>query len=43
MIHLKINGRDVEVEEGSTILEAARKAGIDIPTLCFLELISSLF
>ena len=37
MIHLKINGRDVEAEEGSTILEAARKINIEIPTLCFLK------
>ena len=37
MIHLKINGRDVEIEDGSTILEAARKINIDIPTLCFLK------
>ena len=37
MIHLTINGKNVEVEEESTILEAARKANIDIPTLCFLK------
>ena len=37
MIHLKINDRDVEIEEGSTILEAARKINIEIPTLCFLK------
>jgi predicted molibdopterin-dependent oxidoreductase YjgC len=33
-IHLTINGQHVETPEGSTILEAARKAGIYIPTLC---------
>ena len=37
MIHLTINGINVEIEEGSTILQAARKANIDIPTLCFLK------
>ena len=37
MVHLTINGIPVEVEEGTTILEAARKANIDIPTLCFLK------
>ncbi len=37
MIHLTINGKNVEVEEGSTILEADRKVKIDIPTLCFLR------
>ena len=37
MVSLTINGRKVEVEEETTILEAARKASIDIPTLCFLK------
>lgn len=37
MVHLTINGKNVEVEEGSTILQAAKKANIDIPTLCFLK------
>ena len=37
MVHLTINGIPVEVEEGTTILEAARKINIDIPTLCFLK------
>ena len=35
MITLKINNRVVEVEEGSTILQAAKKLGIFIPTFCF--------
>ena len=35
MIKLNIDNIEVEVEEGVTILEAARKANIDIPTLCF--------
>ena len=34
MINLTIDGQSVEVPEGSTVLQAARKAGIDIPTLC---------
>ncbi len=37
MVHLKINNIPVEVEEGTTVLEAARKAGINIPTLCYLK------
>lgn len=37
MPRLKIDGREVEVREGSTILDAARYLGIDIPTLCFAE------
>jgi len=35
MITLTIDGREVQVEAGSTILEAARAAGINIPTLCY--------
>jgi formate dehydrogenase alpha subunit len=34
-IHLTINGRAVEADAGDTILAAARKADIRIPTLCF--------
>ena len=37
MVNLKINGQPVSAPKGSTILEAARLAGIDIPTLCYLE------
>ena len=37
MIKLTIDGREIEIEEGKTILEAARKINIDIPTLCFLK------
>ena len=37
MVNLTINGRPVQVEEGTTILQAAKKIGIDIPTLCFLK------
>jgi len=37
MINLTIDGSNVSVPEGTTILEAARTAGIDIPTLCFLK------
>lgn len=36
-VNLKINGIDVTCEKGSTILEAARSAGIEIPTLCFMK------
>ncbi|ACX51328.1 formate dehydrogenase, alpha subunit [Ammonifex degensii KC4] len=34
MVTLVINGKEVTVPEGTTILEAARQAGIYIPTLC---------
>lgn len=40
MVNLKINGIDVSAPEGSTVLEAARQAGIDIPTLCYLKDVS---
>ena len=36
-ININIDGKNVSVEEGTTVLEASRKANIDIPTLCFLE------
>ena len=37
LINLTIDGIDVKVKPGTTILEAAKQAGIDIPTLCFLK------
>ena len=37
MLNVKINGISVSVEKGSTILDAARKAGVEIPTLCFMK------
>ena len=35
MINFSINGVPVQAEAGTTILEAARKAGVVIPTLCY--------
>ena len=35
MVNLKINGIPLSVEEGTTILEAAKKVNIKIPTLCY--------
>ncbi|MBU0768925.1 MAG: (2Fe-2S)-binding protein [Proteobacteria bacterium] len=37
MVPMILNGKAIEAPEGSTILETARKQGIDIPTLCFHE------
>ena len=34
---IKLDGRDLKVPEASTILDACRLAGIEVPTLCFLE------
>jgi len=39
-VSLWIDGRETFVEEGTTILEAARKIGIDIPHLCHEERLS---
>ena len=36
-IILQIDGKEVNATEGMTVLEAARSAGIDIPTLCYHE------
>ena len=41
-VSLKINGLTVEAPKGSTILEAARIAHIDIPTLCYLKEINEI-
>ena len=40
MVSLTIDGKDVQVAKGATILEAAAKLGITIPTLCWLEKVS---
>ena len=37
MVTLSINGEQVAVPEGTTIIEAAKKASINIPHLCYLE------
>ena len=35
-MNLTIDGQSVQVEDGTSVLEAARKAGVHIPTLCYL-------
>lgn len=42
MIKLNIDGIDVEVPKDTTILEAAKKANINIPTLCYLKEINEI-
>jgi predicted molibdopterin-dependent oxidoreductase YjgC len=37
LIELTVDGREVRVPEGATLLEACRAQGIDTPTLCYLE------
>ncbi len=41
MVTLKINGKTVKAKEGSSVLEAARSAGIKIPTLCYNDALES--
>ncbi len=36
-VNVKINGREIRVPKGSTVLDAAKAANIDIPTLCYLK------
>ena len=42
MVNIKINGQDVSVPAGTTILDAARSVGIKIPTLCYLRDINAI-
>ncbi len=37
MVNIKINGMPYEVPAEATVLEAAREAGVNIPTLCYLK------
>ena len=40
MANIKIDGKDYQVPEGTKILKAAEKAGVIIPTICYMEGIS---
>lgn len=42
MLNIKVNGLAIEAPKGSTVLEAARIAGVEIPTLCFLKEINEI-
>lgn len=42
MVNLKINGMPLSVPKNTTILEAARTIGIEIPTLCYLKEINEI-
>ncbi len=42
MVNIKVNGLAVSAEKGSSVLEACRKAGIEIPTLCYLKEINEI-
>lgn len=41
-IKVRIDGIDIEVEEGTTVLDAAYQAGVKIPTLCYLKDINAI-
>lgn len=38
MVHVTVDGRAVEIPKGSAVIDATKKAGARVPTLCFLEL-----
>ena len=40
LVNIKIDSREYQVSEGTRILDACKFAGVDIPTLCYLEDIS---
>jgi NADP-reducing hydrogenase subunit HndD len=40
LVDLQVDGREVRVPEGTTILQACRGLGIETPTLCYLENLS---
>ena len=42
MATVKINGKEISVEDGTLILDAARQAGFDIPTFCYQARLSRL-
>jgi NADP-reducing hydrogenase subunit HndD len=42
MINVKINGIAVSVPKGTTVLEAAHQAGVDIPTFCYMKEINEI-
>ena len=37
MVKLKIDGSEIQVQKGTTVLEGARSMGIKIPSLCYLK------
>lgn len=42
MVNIKINGVEISVPKGTTVLQAAHQANIDIPTLCYLKEINEI-
>jgi NADH dehydrogenase/NADH:ubiquinone oxidoreductase subunit G len=42
LFEIQLNGKPVQAPDGSTLLDACRRAGADVPTLCFLDGMSPL-
>lgn len=42
MINLTIDDKAISVEEGTTVLEACKQAGVKVPTLCYLEKVQAI-
>ena len=40
MIKVKVNNKEIEVEEGYTVLQACEEAGVEIPRFCYHEKLS---
>ncbi len=40
MLKLKVNNKEIEIEEGLTVLQACEKAGVEIPRFCYHEKLS---
>ena len=40
MLKIKVNNKDVEIDEGLTVLQACEKAGVEIPRFCYHEKLS---
>ena len=40
MLKLKVNNKDIEIEDGLTVLQACEKAGVEIPRFCYHEKLS---
>ena len=37
MLKLKVNDKDIEIEEGLTVLQACEQAGAEIPRFCYTK------
>lgn len=42
LVNIKVNGQPMQVEEGKTVLEVLKEAGIDVPVLCYHPQLSSI-